>query len=287
MRRLQLFEIGELWWCPGAIRDALTDYLTFMIELGKPYDSVAPLLTDVIEASPRKAQPHAATGADEESGSDRLTHATEILDLASGAGGPWRSLVPLLAEAGAPVRVRMTDRYPNLSAFARMTRLTEGHVTGEARPVMADDVPSSLTGIRTMFSAFHHFDPAHARNVLGDAATHGASIAIFEATRRDAKAIMLMCLTPIFVLLATPFIRPFRLSRLFLTYVVPVVPLAVVFDGVVSCLRTYTPSELRALAGVSAPHGYTWKAGEVGGGPIPVTYLVGHANVNVSAMDAG
>jgi hypothetical protein len=48
------------------------------------------------------------------------------------------------------------------------------------------------------------------------------------------------------------------------------------FDGVVSCLRTYTPDELRELAkSVDGATGYDWTAGHAGGGPIPMTYLVG------------
>ena len=183
----------------------------------------------------------------------------------------------MLAAAGTPARVRLTDRYPNAAAYARLARETDGRVTGELRPVSADAVPADLAGFRTMFSAFHHFAPASARRVLADAAARGAGIAIFEATRRDLRAVLLTCLTPLFVLLATPFIRPFRWSRLLLTYVVPAIPPAVLFDGVVSCLRTYTPAELRALAEESAPAGYAWAAGEAGTGPIPMTYLVGAA----------
>ena len=39
------------------------------------------------------------------------------------------------------------------------------------------------------------------------------------------------------VLLATPFILPFRWSRLFWTYIVPALPLVLTFDVVVSLLR--------------------------------------------------
>jgi hypothetical protein len=260
MRRVHLFEIGELPWCPGAVRDALTDYLTFMVEHGQPYAAATPLLSAAIAADVT---------------SDSLPREAQIVDLASGAGGPWRTLAPMLAQAGTPVRVRLTDRFPNEPAYARLTRETDGRVTGETRPVRADAVPADLAGFRTMFSAFHHFAPTDARRVLADAAMHGQSIAIFEATRRDLRAVLLMCLTPLFVVLATPFIRPFRWSRLLLTYVVPMIPLAVMFDGVVSCLRTYTPSELRVMAEEGTPDGYTWTAGEVGKGPIPVTYLIG------------
>ncbi|HEY0778477.1 MAG TPA: hypothetical protein VGD56_10985 [Gemmatirosa sp.] len=164
-----------------------------------------------------------------------------------------------------------------------MARATAGVVTGDARSVPAGAVPADLAGFRAMFSAFHHFAPPAACRVLADAASRGVGIAIFEATRRDPWALLLMCLTPLFVLVITPVIRLFRWSRLLLTYVVPVIPLAVLVDGVVSCLRTFTPAELRALAEASVPTGYAWQAGEVGDGPIPVTFLVGVAIVSAPA----
>jgi hypothetical protein len=135
-----------------------------------------------------------------------------------------------------------------------------------------------------MFSAYHHFTPAAARRVLPDAAASGAGIAIFKGTRRGAAAILLTVLfVPIMVLLGTPFIRPFRWSRLLWTYLVPVIPLAALFDGLVSCLRTYTPDELRSLAEGIGGDGYRWEAGETGTGPIPMTYLIGTAPVAAPA----
>ena len=72
----------------------------------------------------------------------------------------------------------------------------------------------------------------------------------------------------------TPAIRPFRWSRLFWTYILPAIPLAVVFDGIVSCLRTYRPNELLELT--EGIEGYRWESGESRDkGPIPITYLVG------------
>jgi hypothetical protein len=78
------------------------------------------------------------------------------------------------------------------------------------------------------------------------------------------------------VLLVTPFIRPFRWSRLFWTYLVPVVPLVSLFDGLVSCLRTYSIQELRELTEDLGANNYRWNVGELKGkGPIPITYLIG------------
>ena len=56
-------------------------------------------------------------------------------------------------------------------------------------------------------------------------------------------------LVPLAVLVLTPAVRPFRWSRLFWTYLVPVLPPPILFDGVVSCLRVYTPEEMLAMAG--------------------------------------
>ncbi|MEZ5362682.1 MAG: hypothetical protein R2748_10195 [Bryobacterales bacterium] len=64
-------------------------------------------------------------------------------------------------------------------------------------------------------------------------------IAAFEAAEALGGDLPLV-LVPLFVLLMTPFIRPFRWSRLFWTYVIPVLPLAIFWDGVVSYLRAYT-----------------------------------------------
>ena len=45
----------------------------------------------------------------------------------------------------------------------------------------------------------------------------------------------------VIVLLVTPLIRPFTLSRILWTYLLPLVPLTCWWDGIVSQLRAYTP----------------------------------------------
>ncbi|NOT61867.1 MAG: class I SAM-dependent methyltransferase, partial [Acidobacteria bacterium] len=79
----------------------------------------------------------------------------------------------------------------------------------------------------------------------------------------------------------TPFIRPFRWTRLLWTYLLPVVPLVVVFDGVVSVLRSYTVAELQAFAAELSGSGYEWDVGETAaqGWRAPVTYLIGYPAV--------
>jgi hypothetical protein len=80
---------------------------------------------------------------------------------------------------------------------------------------------------------------------------------------------------PLFAWLLTPRIRPFRWSRVLLTYLVPLIPLVVLWDGLVSCLRTRTPEELSALSR-SFPQ-YNWQAGYARGPGswLAAVYLIG------------
>jgi hypothetical protein len=84
-----------------------------------------------------------------------------------------------------------------------------------------------------------------------------------------------MLLLPFIALLIVPLIRPFRWERLLWTYLIPVIPFVLMFDGMVSCLRSYTPDELRAFAD-ELPE-YEWRVGWLWSpmSPLGVTYMVG------------
>jgi hypothetical protein len=204
----------------------------------------------------------------------------QIVDLCSGGGGAWRRLLPELAAANQDLRLCLTDKYPNLTAFAAINTEFPRNSTYSGEEIDATQVPENLNGFRTLFTSFHHFRPNDARQILADAVRNKQGIAIFEFTQRRALPILTMLLTPLAVLLVTPFVRPFKLSRLFWTYLIPAIPFAVGFDGVVSCLRTYTTDELKNLS-KDLSSDYNWDIGEipVKGSIDPVTYLIGVPNV--------
>jgi hypothetical protein len=187
------------------------------------------------------------------------------------------------------VRVCLTDKYPNLKAFAHIRLRSEERENGAgpqldyvAQPVDAARVPTALAGFRTIFSSFHHFPPIEAREVLRSAMSANRGIGIFELARREPKTVLLLSLTPLLVLLLTPGMRPFRWSRLFWTYVLPVIPFVIWFDGLVSCLRAYAPEELQEMLAQlgSAQAGYRWLLGEERSGLLPVTYLIGYPEMS-------
>ena len=255
IRRMHLMEIHEQPWCPASLRDALTDYLQFAIDRGNPYGVIVGLLKQAVTRA----------------------CAPRIVDLCSGGGGPWRRLHREFATASPAIEICLTDKFPNLDAFRAAQMESGNRLSFRSTSVDVNVVPDDLKGFRTFFSSFHHFKPEAARAILSAAVEQRQGIGIFEATSRRLPVMVLMFVPPLIVLLVTPLVRPFSWSRLVWTYVLPLVPLIVLWDGIVSCLRTYTAEELRALTVGLADGSYSWEYGEAKSAQaaIPVTYLIG------------
>lgn len=202
--------------------------------------------------------------------------AAEVLDLCSGGGGPWLRLArePELRRIPG-VSVRLTDKYPNRLASERV-EATSSLLRFEPSAVDATRIPGHLSGFRTFFSSFHHFGPETAHKVLRDAMEHRQGVGIFEMPQRSAKTIFMICCIPALSWLLAPTIRPFKWSRLFWIYVVPVVPFVLFYDGIVSCLRAYSHEELEGLVAPLTTPGYEWQIGEERSEFLPVTYLLGY-----------
>jgi hypothetical protein len=201
------------------------------------------------------------------------TGTSTIVDLCSGGGGPWTGLYEDVA-AERPLRICLTDLYPSARVTPRTAKAHE-RFTMRAEPVDARCVPQDLRGFRTIFSSFHHFDPESARAMLADAFARREGIGVFEAAQRRAGTMLAVCAVPFLALRIAARERPIRRSRLFWTYILPVIPAVLWMDGLLSCLRCYSLADFRELTeGLSAPD-YEWKMGEERGGPVPVTYLIG------------
>ena len=257
MRRTELTEIHDHPRFPAVLRNLTTDALEALWEFGNSYRPILGVLHDSLKNAGQEP--------------------VKVADLCSGGGGPWLAISRQLKEEyRLEVDVCLTDRYPNAEAFERVrgkAMAADIRIEFSPLPIDATWVPDTLPGFRTIFSAFHHFGPEQARSVLSGAVASGRGIGIFEVARRGARTMLTVCLTPLLVLWLTPRMRPFRWSRLLWTYVLPVVPFVIGYDGVVSCLRTYSLAELREL--VEGLGGYNWQTGEARTGFLPVTYLVG------------
>lgn len=253
MGRIHLFEFEDQKWFPSFLRNYGTDFLQFLSNKTKMYKPIVPILKRGLEKS--------------------NTHT--IVDLGSGGGGGLIWLNSELKKDIPDLKIILTDFFPNIPAF-KLTKEKAQNFEYLETPVDARNVPPELKGLRTQFLSLHHFRPNDAKQILQNAIDTHSGIGIFEAQERSVTSILAMLFSPITVLLTTPFIRPFKLGRIICTYLIPIVPLFVLWDGVVSSLRTYSVKEMNALvADLEGNEKYDWEIAKVTSGPGVILYILG------------
>ncbi|UII76230.1 hypothetical protein LV716_00075 [Flagellimonas sp. HMM57] len=253
MGRIHLFELEDQKWFPTFLRNYGTDFLQFLSNKTKMYKPIIP----IIEKGLLKSKTN------------------QIVDLGSGSGGGLIWLNSQLKKDIPDLKIILTDFYPNIPAF-KLTKTKSDNFEYLEKSVDARSVPNELKGLRTQFLSLHHFKPKDAKLILQNAVDTDSSIAIFEGQERSLPSILAMLFSPISVLLTTPFIRPFKIGRIVFTYLIPIVPLFVLWDGVVSSLRTYSVKEMNKLVeNLNGTETYDWEINKVKSGPSAILYLLG------------
>lgn len=254
MARIHAFEFEDQAWFPGLIREYMTDFLSHMGGWSKlPYVPFTERLADAM----------------------RRTGDARVVDLCSGGGGPALVIARDLRDRlSRPVEVVLTDLYP--SGSRRQGTALPEWASFDPRPVDAQRVPLDLSGFRLVCNGFHHLKPEQAQACLRDAVEQRRGVALVELAQRSPLSMLQIALGTLTQLAVTPFIKPFRWSRLLLTYALPVVPICTLWDGIVSCLRVYDPDELKRLI-AELPGDYRWEYGRLRARPLPseLTYLIG------------
>ncbi|ORX83759.1 hypothetical protein K493DRAFT_239703 [Basidiobolus meristosporus CBS 931.73] len=306
--RVHLFEWHEKSWFPDLIRDQVTLLLMAVWRFDPPLPSIL---------KPLYTAPYAAIFPTLVKTLE-LLRATTVCDLCSGGGGPTIKLARSMEKKlDIDVNFILTDLYPNFSVIEHVNK-KENNVMYCLHPVDAlsltretlNQITSSPTqwgaGLRpvlpnenvlyTCFGSFHHFRPELAEEMLRNLLTSIRfeedeesetynGILIAEMSFRNWRSILgVVFLLPLFILLAsTTVLFPHMTTiRFFYTFVLPVVPLTIVWDGVVSCLRTYTSEELLAMAKKATEQSssieFEWEYGEIQCLPfglLGVNYFVG------------
>ncbi len=256
MKRRHLFELEDQAWFPAALRVAVTRYIVAFHRLLGTADEIAAL----------------AARALEESG------ARQIHDLGSGQGGPQADVLAALRRRPnlESVTITLSDLYPSPEAAAACADVAG--LSYRPEPLDAAAPGPLPPGLRTMICSLHHLRPEAARAVLGDAARARQPFLAYEISDNGAPAALWWTAIPAAALLVpfvTLWVRPLSLLQLALTYLLPLLPLCIGWDGAVSNLRTYGLADLDELLGEVPCEGYRWEKGTLGSGPSKRLYLLG------------
>ncbi len=224
MKRRQLFEFCDQSWLPDIIRDAVYDCLAIIHRLAQPYRNSAKLYEKLAEVSGQ----------------------AEVLDLGSGTAV---HLEPVFRAPGAKLpRIVVSDIYPNVSYFAELSeRFGKERIAFHPEPLSFLDSLKTPYRAVSMCTAFHHLSEPDAAKLVASVAESRRSLLILELNARSVSQFLLTFLA-VPLLFAAPFFakKKHPLKFVFGCFI-PIVPVIVLFDGLVSSLRAYTEADIRAM----------------------------------------
>lgn len=213
-------ELEDYSWFPNFLRVQQMEYIGWLVVFLDTYKTLAPIADSLLSTL-----------------DDR-----KITDLCSGSGQPANYLASVTHVSA----LTTTDLYPQDEAIA----LDVMHL---------DDY--SLQGLVTLFNAFHHFDEGEQASILDAIARQGNPAMIVEILQPTIlQYLQILVGTTIGQILTAPLVRPFRWSRILLTYILPINLFTVTYDGLVSVYKSKKLSSYQALASATSTRDYHWSA---------------------------
>ena len=165
-----------------------------------------------------------------------------------------------LKGAYRPVDFVLTDIAPHISAWDSAAQKSP-HLHYVSRPVDAANAPTDMLDslglasgpsgpkVFRLFSlAFHHFPDPLARSILENTLKTSSGFAILELQGRTLASCIMIALMGPLILLITPFYFWRDPVHLIFTYLIPIIPFVLVFDGFISSIRTRTGEEVKQMA---------------------------------------
>lgn len=173
-------------------------------------------------------------------GRGHLHYVPEPVDAADVPGDLLQRVVPPLPSSSiAP---------PLPSSSSSTLRHRPSPPTAHPNPNPNPNPKPNTRQFRLFSLSFHHFPTPLASLILSHALRTSSGFLILELQTRSVESIlMVLFLVGPALWLGSWYWFWRRWGLLFWIYVLPVVPVVVVFDGVVSCLRTRTEGEVRGL----------------------------------------
>lgn len=196
---------------------------------------------------------------------------------------------PLRKKRSRPVHFVLTDLHPHIPNWARAASQSP-NMHYAPHPVDAADAPPDLLStiepplspsrsssssstrnnssspktFRTFHLSFHHFPDPLASRILHNTMTTSSGFAIIELQDRHLSSFLSVCLLGLGVMLFSPMFawRWRSPGTLFWSWVIPVLPFVLVWDGWMSSVRSRTLDEVQDMmntCGVAADEVAKWR----------------------------
>ncbi|KAL2852597.1 hypothetical protein BJX68DRAFT_54292 [Aspergillus pseudodeflectus] len=181
-----------------------------------------------------------------------------FVELCAGAGGPTTYIEPrvnnhLKEQGKQAVQFVLTDLYPVIDQWDVIAK-RQGNISYVEKPLDAVKckriAARGRKECRMLNASFHHFDDEAAVAVLGAAIQEADAFLIQEGCARNLTSVIACIIGstfyPFVFTIASPQFRRSPVHLLF-TYLIPLIPLMLVWDALVSAGRARTPREIAGL----------------------------------------
>lgn len=257
--RKYLFEFEDFDWYPASFRNIQTDFLQLIMQTFDVFVNVYPKIFKVVKKTNHK----------------------NFIDFCSGGGGVILHLRKAFKENfSEEFNAVLTDKYPNVEAFKKLNKSTNGEVKFSEDSVDVTEINDDFIGFWTVFNAFHHLSPFAATKFLNKAVEKSMPIAIVEPLDKNIFTIFFQSVfLVLFMFLSFPFLKTFTLKTFLFTYLIPVIPFCVVWDGWISVLKVYRKVDVKKMVSIAdQDKKYTWEIGLEKHKFGKVSYIIGYQN---------
>jgi hypothetical protein len=234
---MHLFEFSDLPIVPKSIRQTLFELMELCNRGFRSFN--------------RRAASEALTRA-------KQTNCQTIVELGAGRAPLTKLLSEEAREAG--IRLVPCDLVPDVDLYEALERNNPNVVRPVYTPVdYSKEHDFGSNTLAVLVGTFHHIPPAARQKTLRALAKSASHIMVFEPLRNTPLSISLVFLSvaPALLLPLSNLGSEGTWRRILWCWLVPVVPFVFVWDGVVSCLRQWSPARwkqaLREAAGDDRP----------------------------------
>lgn len=144
--------------------------------------------------------------------------------------------------------------------------------------VEANNFSADRDGLYVSVNTFHQFSGAKAHEILKKVWERRQPIVVVEGNNDSLWQVFgMLVIVPLTVILTAPFVKPFRLTRIVGTYLIPVLPIVTFVDGFLALFKLYAPQDLDELTSGLKSSDYQWRSGKMDNGRGgKIIYLIGH-----------
>lgn len=226
-QRILWTELNDLNHFPLFLKTPYIDCLGFVLRVAGFYRQLGPLLSDI---------------------SEKIA-AEHIQDFGSGSASHIRLMIKKWPRHVVRPEIILTDICPRPANFIEMSENFSN-----IRPIFAsvDMTQASLPPhtVATLFSCFHHLSHEQAHLAIENMAAQAEAVVIFEPFERSFYYLLkhfMLAFPSVLLGMFTPLLQRFSWSSLFFCTLIPIAPICVQIDGLISVLRSYRYAEIQAL----------------------------------------